>query len=314
MVRELSESQLVLWGSAPGFTLRLGSDAERELDIEIQNCLPEAELTLSEGNGGQLEALAAVEAPTRKRWRLRAPAGEVKLALAAPDQESAQSFEFALMSDVQEAIGDVHDIYELMNEQPNVRFLLGAGDLTNGGTVEELERFQQELLLLRYPYFTTLGNHELGVSPDRYHDYFGRGNFQFRFHGVYFTLLDSAGATIDPTVYDWLDEWLGAARNDVSVVAMHIPPTDPWGIRNGSWASRSEAGKFLTRMAEERVDLTLYGHVHSYYSFENAGIEAHISGGGGANPARFDNMGRHFMVFDIDPKRGVLSREVVRVD
>ena len=40
VVRELSESQLVLWGSAPGFTLRLGSDAERELDIEIRTACP----------------------------------------------------------------------------------------------------------------------------------------------------------------------------------------------------------------------------------------------------------------------------------
>ena len=66
---------------------------------------------------------------------------------------------------------------------------------------------------------------------------------------------------------------------------MHIPPVDPIGVRNGSFANRNEAAKLLTRLARGGVDLTLYGHIHSYYAFENAGIPAHISGGGGAIPS-----------------------------
>ena len=95
---------------------------------------------------------------------------------------------------------------------------------------------------------------------------------------------------------------------------MHIPPIDPIGVRNGSWASRSEAAKLLGRLAEGRVDLTLYGHVHSYYEFDNAGIPAFISGGGGAIPERFDRIGRHFMVFEVDAQQGVLRKDVVKVD
>lgn len=313
-VRTLSAGELVLWGSAPGFGVQLSSDEPLELTIEIQNCLPEAELTLSGSPGASLEALGTGEALTRKRWRLQAPAGDVQLRLAAPDETSTEHFEFALMSDVQEAIDRVQDVFSLISAQPNVRFLLGAGDLTTTGEAEQLEEYQDELLQLRVPYFTTLGNHELGVSPENYHDYFGRGNFQFRFHGVYFTLLDSASGMLDPMVFDWLDGWLARGRQGVHVVAMHIPPLDPAGIRNGAWASRNDAAKFLVRLAEARVDLTLYGHVHSYYSFENAGIPAFISGGGGANPERFDKIGRHFMVFDIDAQQGVLSHRVVRVD
>lgn len=40
------------------------------------------------------------------------------------------------------------------------------------------------------------------------------------------------------------------------------------------------------------VDLTVHGHVHSYYAFANAGIPAFITGGGGAIPERFDAIGR----------------------
>jgi 3',5'-cyclic-AMP phosphodiesterase len=312
-VRALGDDDLVLWGSAPGFHVQLELPAARELTIEIQNGMPDAELSLTENTGATLTPLAATGVVTRKRWKLLTPAGELGLDFGAADADQDAPFRFALLSDVQEAIVNVADVFERINGQKNLRFLLGAGDLTQQGTREQLERYQRELLRLGIPYFTTLGNHELGTSPDLFHDYFGRGNFQFRFHGVYFTLLDSASATLDPTVYDWLDAWLGRARRSVHVVAMHIPPIDPIGVRNGSWASRSEAAKLLGRLAEGRVDLTLYGHVHSYYEFDNAGIPAFISGGGGAIPERFDRIGRHFMVFEISPQ-GVLGQDVIKVD
>lgn len=313
-VRSLTAESLVLWGSAPGFRVQLNFPAASELTLEIQNCMSDAELELSSDSGATLRPLAATGVATRKQWQLSAPAGVTELVLAAPDADTNEPFRFALLSDVQEALDEVGDVFGRINEQTDLRFLLGAGDLTEQGTREELEQYQRELQELEIPYFTTLGNHELGTSPDLYHDYFGRGSFQFRFHGVYFTLLDSASASLDPLVYGWLDDWLGQAERSVHVVAMHIPPIDPIGVRNGSWASRNEAAKLLGRLAEGRVDLTLYGHVHSFYEFDNAGIPAFISGGGGAIPERFDRIGRHFLVFEIGAHGGVLRQDLIKVD
>jgi predicted phosphodiesterase len=313
-VRSLSAQGLVLWGSAPGFGFELERPNSGDYAIEIQNCMADATLSLAPGSSGTLTAQGDAGISTRKRWLYSGPAGTETLLLTAPDAEDEAPFRFALLSDVQEAIDRVSDVFDRINQQKELRFLLGAGDLTQQGTRAQLERYQRELERLNVPYFTTLGNHELGTTPDLFHDYFGRGSFQFRFHGVYFTLLDSASASLDPIVYDWLDDWLERAKRDVNVVAMHIPPIDPIGVRNGSWGSRSEAAKLLARLAEGRVDLTLYGHVHSYYEFDNAGIPAFISGGGGAIPERFDRIGRHFMVFEIDPKRGVLHQNVIKVD
>lgn len=312
-VRSLSDDTLVLWGSAPSFELELAAAGPRELTLELQNCLVDAELSAVAGRA-ELTARGDAGVPTRKFWQLRLPAGRTRLRLAAPDADSLEPFRFALLSDIQEAIDRVSDVFDKVNAEPDVRFLLGAGDLTQRGTRAELERFQHELLRLQVPYFTTLGNHELGTHPDLFHEYFGRGSFQFRFHGVVFTLLDDASATLDPTAYDWLATWLSRARDDVHIVSMHIPPIDPIGVRNGSWASRSEAAKLLALLAEGRVDLTLYGHVHSYYSFDNAGIPAFISGGGGAIPERFDRIGRHFMLFTASPSGGISSRRVIKVD
>jgi 3',5'-cyclic-AMP phosphodiesterase len=312
-VRRFAGDRLTLWSSAPGWDLELTSDEPRELTVELRNVMRSAELVVIEPSGLALTPFGG-DIVTEKRYSLALPAGVTRLRLAAPGAERDGAFTFALMSDVQEAIGAVQDLFQRMNQEQNVEFLLGCGDLTEQGTVGELERYQRELRSLELPYYTTLGNHELGADPPPYQDYFGRASFQFRHRGVVFTLLDSGSATLDPLVDDWVDGWLAAAREDVHVVGMHIPPLDPVGVRNGAFASRSEAASLLARFAEARVDLTLYGHIHSYYSFDNAGIPALISGGGGALPERFDEVGRHFMLIDVDAERGVTGRRIVRVD
>jgi 3',5'-cyclic-AMP phosphodiesterase len=311
-VRQLSDTSLKLWASAPGFELSLILREPTTLRLEIENAMPAAELS----DLATAAPLAAEpgENPTKKAWLLSLPAGPSRFLLATPEAGLEGPFRFALMSDVQEAIDDVQDIYRLVNAEPELRFLLGAGDLTTQGSVEQLARYDRELAALGIPYYTTLGNHELGNTPPPYQESHGRANFQFGYRGVYFTLLDSASATIDPIVYSWLDEWLARARHRVHIVAMHIPPLDPIGVRNGAFASRAEAATLLGTLAEAGVDLTLYGHIHSYYEFDNAGIPAFISGGGGAIPERFDNIGRHFMVFEVDPERGVTEAGLVRVD
>jgi Icc-related predicted phosphoesterase len=311
-LRRFENERLALWSSAPAFELELVVRTPQSLTLEVENCMPNAELT---DLGTELSVEEeATDNPTKKRWQLRLSAGTLRFRLATPSAATRSAFRFALLSDVQEAIDEVQDIFRLIDAEPDLDFLFGAGDLTERGTDEELARFQAELAALSVPYYTTLGNHEIVERSSPYHDWFGRGNFQFSHRGVYFTLLDSASATLDPLVYDWLDAWLRTARNSVHVLAMHIPPLDPAGVRNGAFGSRAEASALVGKLAEAGVDLTLYGHIHSYYSFDNAGIPAFISGGGGAVPERFDNIGRHFMVFDIDPDLGVTASRVVRVD
>jgi hypothetical protein len=312
-VRELGAERVRLWAGAPRFALTLEwqTSAPAEVVIEVDNCMPLAELVTADA-----PLVASEREPGNLcRFRLGPPSGSsLRVEIAPPGTDQPSPFRFAVMSDVQEAIDRVQDIYAVINAQPDLDFLLGAGDLTEQGTREQLARFERELDGLGIPYYTTLGNHELGESPSLYQDFFGRGSQSFEYRGVRFTLLDSASASIDPIVFDWLDEWLEQGRDSGHVVAMHIPPLDPIGVRNGAFANRNEAAKLLGRLAAAGVDLTVYGHVHSYYHFENAGMPAHISGGGGAIPERFDDIGRHFLVVDATPSAQVFEVSVVRVD
>lgn len=311
-VRELSHDRLGLWLSAPSADLSLVAHEALQLELHVENAM--ANLELDDLDSGQIVPIASGEDTTKKSWLLPLTPGDWHFRLASPNASEKGRFRFALLSDVQEAIDRIQDVYRVINAQADLDFLLGAGDLTEEGEVEELQRFQHELATLTVPYYTTLGNHELGERPPAYQQWFGRANFQFVHRGVYFTLLDSASATIDPLALDWLDGWLANARDSVHIVAMHIPPFDPVGTRNAAFASRAEAAALLGKLAESGVDLTLYGHIHNHYSFQNAGIPAVISGGGGASPERASDIGRHFVVFEVDATHGIVSSEVVRVD
>lgn len=315
VVRQFSRERLELWGNAPELSLAMGLSGGEPLELRLENCVPNAELRVLEGQAG----IARVDTglATQCGWEITPDGAALRLAVEVPRGESDE-FDFAVLSDIQNGIDEIQDAYRAINAEPDLSFVLSTGDLTSRGTRAETERFQAELAGLSIPFFTTIGNHELGESPPLFQEYFGRGSFHFDFRGVHFTMVDSASATVDPTVYEWLDDWLdhsfGLGKSEPHVVAMHIPPLDPIGVRNGCFASRAEAAKLLLRLADHGVDLALYGHIHSYYAFHNAGIEAHISGGGGALPETFDGVGRHFMVVRMDGTCGMLGSRIVRVD
>jgi 3',5'-cyclic-AMP phosphodiesterase len=318
-IRGLEPGSLALWGKAPLLRVRVvtGVTTPENWTLTVENTMTDAVLEAVTDSGQRIVAQPLPQAlPTKKSWSLGLPAlTTTTLTIRSARGEPTRLWRFALLSDVQEAIDTVKDIYVRMNADPSIDFVVSAGDLTERGSVEELIRFQRELERLNVPFFPTLGNHELGNEDgEPFQRFFGRANFRFVHGNMQFTFLDSASATIEPRVYNHLDAWLSEGRERTHAVLMHIPPVDPIGVRNGSFANRNEANKLLARLAEASVDLTLYGHIHSYYSFSNASIPAYISGGGGSIPERFDGIGRHYMTFDIDPERGVLSAGLVRID
>lgn len=192
--------------------------------------------------------------------------------------------------------------------------MLSTGDLVDTGTRAELERFQRALRGLAVPYFTTVGNHEMGAPARVFHELFGRFNSHFVFRGVHHSLVDSANATIDPAVYDELAGWLDDARDATHVVCTHVPPLDPAGLRGGAFRNRNEAAKFVVMLGRGAVDALFLGHIHSYYAFSSAGVPTYISGGGGATPERFDGIDRHYLRVVASERGGIREVALVRVD
>lgn len=312
-IRAMGPGDVTLWTSAPTWTGTLTTTEPARWRFVVDNALADAEL-IATSNGSSLAVTASTgERPTQRSFEVDLPAGTVSLRFGPPDRDDRTPFRIAVMSDIQEAVDDVQDMFDAIEREEGIRFLLGAGDLAQNGSRDELLRVQHELRAFDLPYYTTLGNHDVGEQR-AWQELYGRGSFQFRYRGVVFTMVDSAAASVGPLVYEWLDGWLARARDDVHLVAMHIPPLDPVGVRNGGFGSRHEAGKLLARLGEAQVDLTVYGHIHSFYAFENAGIPAIISGGGGAIPERLDGLDRHFVVLELGADAGVVSQRVVEVE
>jgi Icc protein len=318
-VRAFDGSTLSLWAQAPALTLHVEHDAPepRPLHIELFNVSHEAVMAV-EAREQDMDESTLPCAPLSGRSSGCSfdveVAGNAVLTVAVPEAPSEDPFVFAVLGDVQRAIGEVNEVFARMNEDPEISFVVSSGDLVNTGSRDELEQFQDELALLRVPYFSTVGNHELGGTPRAWHELFGPFNVHFSHRGVVFSLVDDGNATIDPDVYGWLDGWLDDARDATHAVFMHIPPLDPVGVRGGGFRSRKEAAKLMQRLAEARVDALFLGHIHSYYAFSAAGVPSYISGGGGAIPERFDGIGRHYLRVRASRKRGIEDVAVVRVD
>ncbi|MCO4763909.1 MAG: metallophosphoesterase [Myxococcales bacterium] len=315
-VREFKGGNIKLWGQAPQLTWTLQTgDKISAWRLDVLNIVRGAELRIRAKDGvEQLQKRAESPRATAGVWTPALKANtQYTMTLAAPDADETKPFRFLVFADVQEAIAGVKDIYESMNLETDAEFCLISGDLTMNGTKAEFDRFEKELERSRIPCFATLGNHDIAANETDWHDRFGRGNFSFTHRGARFTLLDSASATLSPKVWPWLDEWLAAAKSQPHLVMMHIPPLDVDGARSGAFASRAEAHQLLTRLAKANVDLTIYGHVHTYASFTNAGIPAHISGGGGSIPMQLDGIGRHFLSVSVSQKDQRFRVAVIRV-
>jgi Icc protein len=315
-VRQFEAGRARLWAQAPVISFTITRDpaaAAAPLDLTLDNILADAQL-LDEAGQPLASDPGDDPFPTRRHFQIPPGPASQRLTLRPTDADRRDRFRIGVFADVQERIGDVGDIYTRMNQDPTIRFIVMNGDLTNRGTFKQLDRFQREMRALNIPIYATLGNHELGTRDDYFHEFFGRGNFSFEFRGARFTLLDSASATLSPLTYDMLDGWLRDGQDRFHFVGMHIPPLDPVGLRGGGFASHLEANTLLARLAGMGVNLTIYGHVHSYYAFSNAGIPAHITGGGGAIPERLDGIGRHFLTVDIDPDTQLFQVGIVRVD
>ncbi|MEM6956664.1 MAG: metallophosphoesterase [Myxococcota bacterium] len=293
-VLQLDESGAELWAAAPRLELR-AEGIGASLTLRIRNVLPDAALFLNDA----LVRREDTGRPTVGLWNVPAEANGQVLRVQSPDADEPRPHAIGVLSDVQEDVGRVDDIFARMNED-DLRFVVSTGDLTENGGRGELERFITALEGLDVPFYTTAGNHEV-PGPANWHALLGPFSVFFEQHGVAYSLADSSNATLDPALQDRMRPFLNAARNAPHLFFTHVPLLDPSGLRAGAFRSRNEAAKHLQDLAEANVDALFFGHVHSYYAFDLAGIPSFISGGGGAIPERLDGIGRHYLRVELLP-------------
>jgi Icc protein len=312
-VRSFDGQRVELWAQAPvlDLSVHVADGRERPLVLDVLNCMPGTQLTSTDAPprpGTSIDGRAA-----GCHFELSVREGSA-FSLAPPQSVERTGYAFAVLSDVQDAVGRVQDVFARINADPELQFVVSTGDLVETGTRDELVRFQDELRTLRIPLFSTVGNHEMGAPPSHWHALFGPFSVNFAYRGLTFSLIDSGNATIDPALYERLDDWLDAAASGTHVVLTHVPPLDPAGLRGGAFRSRKEAAKLVRKLALGQVDALFLGHIHSYYAFSVGGLPTYISGGGGAIEERFDGIQRHYLKVRASAEHGIEDVAIVRVD
>jgi len=317
-----AEVSVDLWAQQPTQRLfiRRSPGAEgaevRSLRLSWHNVMSGVTVKVEGPSGAPVEAerLTVEGAPvTLLTARVPLASDTLTLSLTPPEPPQGSAWRVGVFADVQERLDGLSELLKPLGEEP-VRFCLISGDLTEQGSKVALTTFQAGLERhLPFPCYATLGNHELGTPGPPFHALFGRGSGSFRYGGARVTLLDDASATLAPRTRERLNGWLAEGREQLHLIVTHLPILDADGTRSGAFASRLEAIELLATLAEGGVDLLLYGHVHTFKSFVQAGIPALISGGGGSIPMRFDGVGRHYVVLELDPVRQTTAHRVQEV-
>jgi hypothetical protein len=164
---------LTLWAGTPSLAFDLKNPASTavRLTLRVQNTFADAALT---ADGADVAGVRGDTATERVFSVAIAAGATAHCTLTPPDAAATAAFRFAVLSDIQEAIDKVEDLYRAIDLDPQIRFVVGAGDMTSNGTEEQLVVFQQKMAALQVPYFVTLGNHDIAIAALPWYDHFGK--------------------------------------------------------------------------------------------------------------------------------------------
>jgi 3',5'-cyclic-AMP phosphodiesterase len=192
-------------------------------------------------------------------------------------------------------------------------FIVHGGDIAETGTVGELSHFLDVVTSVPGlpPLFVVRGNHESNASL--FEKLIGPLNFVLDSQrlGLRLVAVDNSNYVVSKEEIAFLSGNLDQKRRN-QFVSMHIPP------RTERWPRHSfEKGKneLLTLMADRKVTMGLFAHIHLFDEEVIRGIPCIISGGAGAQLAWFGYAGDamyHLVIVDV--VKGKVSYRVERFD
>lgn len=184
--------------------------------------------------------------------------------------DAAQSFRFALFTDLHIASANpnaAEDLLNAVNEvntQQNIGFVLVTGDIANLGDTSSLRVAKQLLQLLKIPFYVIPGNHDfrwnVGVGSANFKRIFGDDKFFFIYQNFLFAGLTSvpdgtsATAYFQPSDINWLKRSLKKAGSKMpTFIVTHYPllkgDVDNWK-------------KLTTQLEKYNIKAILNGHYH----------------------------------------------------
>ncbi len=220
---------------------------------------------------------------------------------AAPATEKLQDqptgpllYKFAVITDSHTDLTNLKKALEQAKSQ-GAKFVIGLGDYSEVGTVEELEASKKVFADANLPYYLTAGDHDFWDARDKgltaavnFSQVFGSPYRAFEDNGVKFIVLSDADnyEGVNSDQISWLNSELEKAKNnqDKLIFAFaHEPLYHPSSDRvMGKTDPRlkSQAKQISDLLKEFNVNLVFFGDVHSYtkYSDPESGLKMVTAG------------------------------------
>ena len=183
------------------------------------------------------------------------------------------AFKFAL-------VADSHSENELLGKalaqarEEKVEFIIGLGDYTEVGTLQELENAKEKLASSGIRYFVTAGDHDLWDSRNKganskvnFNKVFGLSVESFEHQNAKFIILDNSDnyLGVDETQMKWLDQEfakMSQSQTNVRFVMLHEPLFHP--------SSERVMGKVEPKLKDQAKDLIK--------KFKNTGVTEVFAG------------------------------------
>lgn len=196
----------------------------------------------------------------------------------------ATNFRFLLLADSHnDNVNLQKALNQAKNSYPDIQFIIGLGDITNTGTVVELQNTKKELDSFGLRYFLVPGDHDLWDSRDkslpsasRFREVFGPDYQAFTFGGYRFVLLDNADNYVgfDSAQLNWITTEFEKAKSDAVrgiLVFMHEPLYHPSSDHTMGWVEKSlklQASVFLFQMKDAGVSKVFAGDIHYFSKYQ----------------------------------------------
>lgn len=289
-------------------TARSSATAPQVIHVEITNVFADMVLLPAQAT--------ATAGPHAIAFDLTVPAEGTTVRLARPDVETPRPFRFAWVGDVQGGNATFARVRQRIDADPGLEFVVFSGDVTDNGQPDQIQAFVATADALAVPWYSLFGNHEaISGDDEAFQRRIGRINVAFDYRGSRFVWLDSASGALNPRVWTFLQDHLQGTAPPVRLAAMHIPPLDFAGLRDGGFGSRIEGAKVMGALSQGGVDTLFSGHFHTLHLGGNAGVQAVVSGNGGVGfEAQWDGSSLHFLAVTVDPTLQSVEVGVVPVD
>ncbi len=196
-----------------------------------------------------------------------------------PPPKQTPVFSFVVVSDSHTENEYLRRSLNQAKAKYDLKFIIGLGDYTNVGTLEELKAAKQVFDSSGLRYFLAVGDHDLWDSRDKsmsadtnFLKVFGLTYQSFTFENYRFLILNNADNYLGMSreQLDWLDSQLAQAKregNKAIYVFMHEPLYHPssdhvMGLVNKDL--KPQAKSLIHTLGDGGVKEFFFGHVHFF--------------------------------------------------